>query len=227
MEHGYAPLFGFLGAPLHYAAETAQWSPLFTASVVLPPLAFFLVCKPSIGLAYWLARPSRWAVFGAVVLGGIAFAVQPGWVHEWLANIARNNAAWAPDKPYHAPVTYPGGFLVLLALLRWRRPEARLLAALACIPQTMLPYEVVPLFLVPRTFKETASFVGLSYFAWLLVEAKVGPVRTASEYFTVSGPVIVALMYLPATILVLRRPNEGFVPSLPRLRWGALRLGDR
>jgi hypothetical protein len=47
-----------------------------------------------------------------------------------------------------------GGFVALLGLFRWRRPEARLLVALACVPQTMLLYEALPPFLIPRTIGE-------------------------------------------------------------------------
>src|SRR5689334_427156 len=55
MEHGYGPLFGFFGGALHYAAETAQWSPLLAAAVVVPPLSFLLIAKPNIGAAIFVA----------------------------------------------------------------------------------------------------------------------------------------------------------------------------
>lgn len=211
MEFGYAPLFGFVGGSLRFAAETAQWSPIMAASVVITPLAFFLVAKPTIGLAMFIARPSWWAVAGGVVLGGIALALQPQWISEWLNAIALNNQAWAPVRPYRPPIFYPGGIVALLCLTRWRRPEARLVAAMACVPHTSVLYEAVPLFLVPRTFYETAALVALSYTQHFLTM----PQYMAAWALAVedSGRGMALLLYIPVTIMVLRRPNEGALPA--------------
>jgi hypothetical protein len=81
---------------------------------VIAPLGLLLVAKPTVGGAIFLTRPSRWALLGAFVFGGIAFLVQPGWVADWLDAIARDNAIWAPTVPYRAPITFIGGPLVLL-----------------------------------------------------------------------------------------------------------------
>lgn len=221
MEYGYAPLFGFFGAPLHYAAETAQWSPLLSASIVIAPLAFFLVAKPTVGFAYFAARPSRWAIAGGLVLGGLALAIQPTWIHDWLGAVATNNAMWLPYHPYQPPVLYPGGALALLALLRWRRPEARLLAVLACVPQTGALYENVPLFLIPRSFPEVATLVGLSYVQTLLTVDR--DVIFWPQAMHDSGLWSAILLFVPATIMVLRRPNEGVVPAWIERAIAALR----
>ena len=86
---------------------------------------------------------------------------------------------------------------MLLAILRWRRPEARLLIALACVPQSMLLYETVPLFLVPRTFRESALLVALSYVA-LRAVAYGGPYPDVAHYALASGRVST-----PAPLLAL------------------------
>jgi hypothetical protein len=225
MRWGYGPLFGVLSAPAHYAAETAQWSPLFAASVALPWLGIFLVAKPTVGLAAFVARPSWWAVGGALVFGGLAFAVNPHWVAEWLANVHRNAAAWAPDRPYRVPLTYPGGAVALLALLRWRRPEARYLAALACVPQTPLQYEAVPLVLVPRTFWEAAGLFALSYTAHLATEWVAPQVVSQPRHLAVSGQMIVLFLYLPAALLLLTRPNRSDLDG--EADGGVVGSGDR
>jgi hypothetical protein len=212
MEAGYGPLFGFFGASMHYAAETAQWSPLMSASFVLPALSFFLVCKPTVGLAYFAARPSRWALAGAVVLGGIALALQPTWIQSWLAAIGENAAHWPGAHPYRPPALYPGGALALLCLLRWRRSEARLVAVLACVPQMGALYETVPLFLVPRTFWQSATLVALSY-----VQTYVLAGRHLTEWTGVSEAgtqLSVLLLYLPVTLMVLLRPNVKDEPAI-------------
>jgi hypothetical protein len=232
MEHGYAPLFGFFGASLRFAAETAQWSPLLAAAVVVPPLAILYAAKPTISVALFAARPSWWPIVGGLVLSAIAFAIQPHWVASWLDAIARNDRAWLPDVPYRAPIMLPGGVLALACLARWRRPEARLVAALACIPQTPMLYETVPLFLVPRSFRETAILVALSYGVFVWVEAHLPVSRSAAQYLAVSGPAIALLLFVPTTIMVLRRPNEGAIPPwLERAisgwpRWARGRRGD-
>ena len=227
MEFGYAPLFGFFGASMRYAAGNVQFSPLMAASVVIPPLAFFLVAKPTIGLAMFAARPSWWAIAGALALGGTAFAVDPQWVQTWLGVVEANGRTFAPVEPYRPPILYPGGVVALLCLARWRRPEARLVAVLACVPQTAVLYETVPLFLVPRTFPETALLVALSYVQFYVVAAV--PVSDWGSQTVLSGQATAILMYMPATAMILRRPNEGKlspwlerqVPYLPSWLRGA------
>ena len=84
------------------------------------------------------------------LLVGLCFLVWPGWVPEWLASVART--------PHKSHLLRPGGFLLLLALLRWRRPEARLLAVLSLMPQTTALYEALPLALAAERKVEAAAF---------------------------------------------------------------------
>src|SRR4029079_16871833 len=107
-----------------------------------------------------------------------------------------------------APALLPGGFTVLLALTRWRRPEARLLVALACVPQSLLVYETVPLALIPRGWKEACAFTALSYLVlWWLPS----PEYSFPEFALSSGRLSTLLLYLPCGLMVLRRPNEGTI----------------
>ena len=200
MQHGYGPLLGFLSAAMIVAVELAQWSPIMAAAVVLMPLGVTAAAKPTLGAAVFLARPSRWMVLSTVILWAIAFVLQPAWFSNWIRTLLHASAR----RPLHfrAPIMHPGGILVLLAMLRWRRPEARLLTAMACVPQSMILYETVPLFLVPRTLIECVALVVLSY------AAQVGMVLSKSDLI-LGGRWIVLLLYLPATIMVLRRPNRG------------------
>jgi hypothetical protein len=205
MEHGKGPLLGVLGAALFFAAEESQWSPLFAASMIIAPISFVLVAKPTIGAAMFVARPSWWAAWGAIVLLGVSFVVQPDWLDGWRDGVSHGSV-------YPAPVLIPGGVLALLSLTRWRRPEARLIAALACVPQTLLLYEAVPLFLVPRGWKQSLLLVALSWGVlwWYGQHDFHNDVGLA---IATSARAIVPAMYLPATIMVLLRPNEGPVPA--------------
>lgn len=213
MEHGYGPLFGFFSMPLRAAFETVQWSPLLSSATVIAPLSLFLVAKPTVGGAIFLSRPSRWAFAGAAMFGGVAFLLQPGWVADWLDAIARNNALWAPTTPYRAPITFVGGPLALLSLLRWRRPEARLVAALVCVPQTLVLYEAVPLMLVPRTFWQSVALVTVSYIGHTWVRLHLPPGYHERLSYELVGKAMIWSLYLPCTIMVLRRRNEGRVPD--------------
>jgi hypothetical protein len=213
MAHGYEPLIGFMGAGMVYAAEVAQWSPLYSAIVCVPAVGFFLAAKPTIGAAAFVARPTWWAVVGTVVLTAIAFAIQPNWVDEWRRVLAVPWGQPGALAGYPAPITQPWGFLIALCLLRWRRPEARFVLALACVPQTPLLYETTPLFLVPRTWKQGALLVVLGYVVAIWVRyAPQGMTMDARARYLVTARGIVIGMYLPCVWMLLRRPNEGTVP---------------
>jgi hypothetical protein len=70
-------------------------------------------------------------------------------------------------------------------------------------------YEAVPLFLVPRSFAESALLLGLSYLCHHLTELMAPQASSpAIEVMNTSGQMIVLLMYLPVTVMVLRRRNE-------------------
>ena len=110
-----------------------------------------------------------------------------------------------------------GGLFVLLTLLRWRRPEARLILFLACVPQVGSWYELLPLFLVPVTMQESMALVISSSLGFLLYY-QFGAGRSELEINQQIGALMVAFGYLPAVIMVLRRPNEGELhPWLARL----------
>jgi hypothetical protein len=124
----------------------------------MPACGFLLACKPTIGAALWAAYPSRAAALGSVVFLAVSLMLLPSWPLEWFATLG--------EVPHVAPpVSYLGGPLLLLALLRWRRPEARLLAALACVPQTLMFYETLPLFLIVRTHAQGAILATGSWVA--------------------------------------------------------------
>lgn len=211
-------------APCLHAVLSAQWSMLLTAAVLLPPLGFVLAAKPTTGAALWLYRPSRWSVVGGIVLVLASLAAQPSWPREWLATLAATSHMVVP-------FAHAGGPLTILALLRWRRPEARLLLALACVPQTALLYATLPLLLIPETLGESLIFIALSYVAFWWWH-RLLPYASIADSIRTSVGMVVPLLYLPCLIMILRRPNEGELPpwiersvargvELVRLRLGA------
>ena len=189
----------FASAPFLYAVALSQWSPLLTGAAFVPWAGFLLVCKPTIGFALFAAFPRLSTAIGSAVLLAISFFLWPGWVHEWRVALAN-----APNAI--APVTLWGGPLVLLALLKWKRPEARLLVALACVPHTTLAYEAVPLFLVPRTWNE-AWVLWAGTFAAFIGHGLTGPYASQLSWVRAGGLWLLGGAYLPCLLMVLRRPN--------------------
>jgi hypothetical protein len=106
----------------------------------------------------------------------------------------------------------PGGFLLLLALLRWRDARARVLGTLALVPQLTVLYEALPVFLVCRSRQEGYALAALSWVvafgqAWQLRGSGL-PMETAA---VVGWPWLLIGLYLPALALVLRQPKGKYL----------------
>jgi hypothetical protein len=193
-------LLVFVSAAIFTSAQTAQWSPLLTAAALTPSLGWLFACKPTIGGALWLHALSGRAAVLAAAFTLTTIILWPWWLSEWLAGLATASHMRAPIQQW-------GGPLILLGLLKWKRPEARLLVGLACVPQTPTMYEAVPLFLLVRRLDE-----GLLLVALMVVSGEVSAaISNGADYLKwmrVNGQVLVALVYLPCLLMVLRRPNE-------------------
>jgi hypothetical protein len=179
-------------------AETVQWAPLTIASALIPSLGFLLACKPTIGAALWLAYPSWRSASLAVGFAVGTIVIWPWWVPAWIGVL---------DAGWHvvAPITLTGGPLVALALMKWRRPEARLLVALACMPHTVALHEAIPLFLVVRKSWEGAMLSALTLVTWLI--ADFGSERSVEELAAWRAQAQLWFLYGPCLVLILRRPN--------------------
>jgi hypothetical protein len=197
MRRGLGQCWLLLSVPFGLAIVLAQWSPLLMAGALTVPLSWVLVCKPTIGLALFAWRPSWKSAAVCSAFVAIVFAVNPFWVGEWW-NAARS-------VPGHgAPITHPFGFLPLIALVRWRNPAARLVVIMTLVPQNLDFYDQLPLFFAATTGVEMFGLTALSWIAW-------GGTRLqcSDAYFcgTQAAPWIIGLLYLPATLLVLRSPR--------------------
>jgi hypothetical protein len=200
--------------PFMIAMRFGQWSPLIVAAWVYPWLSVFLVAKPNLGAAVFAARPSRRAsaICAAVLL--LPTLLAPWWIRDWLHNIQNDLGRSAPHP---APVTMFGGagVVLLIALCRWRRPEARLLALLACVPQ--LPYwaDQLPLLLVAQSRRQMLALT-VATLVGFLIWVQFG--RTAGDVIDSIRPFAIVFTYVPALALILVRPNRGELPeALKRL----------
>jgi hypothetical protein len=198
-----------LSAPTIQAATCAQWSPLLTACALWMPALGILAAKPTIGLPLFAMQPRprvalRYAVLGGSLLVALSFALVPHWLTGWWA------ATHGPGMigQYASPITSPFGWILALAALRWRRPEGRLLLAMACVPQKLMFYDQLPLMLIPGTWRELQVAVFLSLVAYaigLQFPWAIGDPGAVTARLT---PLVVVGLYWPALVLVLMRPNR-------------------
>lgn len=208
----------FISLSFFVNVELVQWSSLLAAAALIPEISWLAVVKPNIGVALIAAvrrnRELLVLIAGAMVLLFVSFAVLADWPRYWLANV-RSATHFKPA------VLRPGGFLLLLAALRWRRPEARLLLALSCTPLTPTFYDPVLLFLVAMTPRE-ALVLSAGTVTLYFVVAFVNPARSMEAWGAVVATASVFLLYLPCLVMVLRRKNAG---ELPTIRWRPARAG--
>ena len=202
------PIFG--SAAFVDAAISAQWSPIIIASLSLPMLAIFASAKPQLSFAILAGTRSKYAVviafFSTIILVGISLYFLPEWPQHWL-HLLR-----ADTGHMKAAVTQPFGAVVLLLVLRWRRPEAWIVLLVACLPQTLMWYSFLILLAFPATYREACLLSLISSLGYLLVQrvAETHPVepRTGTMLWTL----VVCTTFLPTTIAILRRPNTGPLP---------------
>ncbi len=211
-RRAWFPLMIFASGAYVNAALVAQWSPLLTAAILLPGLAVFFAAKPTLGAicAAPISTSRRTATvvfFGWIVLAILSWVALPQWFTSWREAVR----GAAHVRPL---IALPGGFLLLAALTKWRRPEARLLIAYALVPHTTMLYEALPALLVPDTWPEMLMLTIGSIVAYLIesmaIHATDVPTLIARE-----GIVTIFCVYLPALALVMRRPNERAAPVQP------------
>jgi hypothetical protein len=210
-------LLALTAGPALFAVLAVQWSPLLTAAALSGPALALVIAKPTVGLALAAAvipgapRPGRLILLAsavAAVLLVIAFVLQPDWPVHWLNAVRRDPRL----NQYQAPILTLYGAPSVLALLRWRRPEGRLLFMLSCVRQNGFLYDQLPLLLIPASAIQALILSGTSHLSHLV--ALWNPPADASVLALNARqfPFTVAAMYIPCVVMVLLRPNEGRMP---------------
>jgi hypothetical protein len=189
-----------LSAPFTTAIAMGQWAPFLTAAAVLPWLGLFLAAKPTIGGAIFLGYPDRRALWSGLAIVAVSLVLRPDWPVRWVESL--------PANITNVPLLLPGGLLLLLGLLRWRTAEGRLVAALACVPQTIGYYDMLPLFLIPRRRTHAYVLAALTYAAWYLTALRVPDVEQEplQSVLVRRWPYLLVLVYLPALAMALGMP---------------------
>jgi hypothetical protein len=148
-REGWHRLWMLGSAPFVMAINLGQWSPLVTVAALEPTIGFLASLKPNIGLAVFAYRPTWRMVIGGAVVVVLSLVILPRWPIEWLRAVRS-----LPGHPAPILAVHGAGLVLLLAALRWRTPEGRLLLVSACVPQLLLFADQLPLWLVARTRRE-------------------------------------------------------------------------
>ena len=186
------------------SASRNQWAPILLAATWLPALGFFATAKPNVGVATLAGQDRRGvvlAITGCLVVLAACFLVRPDWLSNWKGSIQTSPHIQA------AVTVLPFGPLLALAALRWRRPDSRLFLALVLIPHTPSVYDLLLLFFVARTLRETLALALLTQcLYWGIV--LFGSFQTFDAYAAGVGRAAIYVVYLPVLAALLVRPNE-------------------
>jgi hypothetical protein len=193
------PMLG--GMPMLMALRSAQWSPALTAAMLLPWLGWLAAAKPNLGVAMLAGARSAWAakilVVGGLVVVAVSLLVAPGWPWAW-------RTALESSTHFQPLLMRPCGVLVLLALVRWKDPDARLILALGLVPITGLFYDILPVGLVARSWKQALALMVVGHVAWMN-DWLPRTAHTLAEEMWLNGRLGLWFGLLPALALVLLR----------------------
>jgi len=197
---GYDRLPIFLSAPFFVAAYVAQWSPLIVAAAFLPwlmPLAF---AKPNLGLAIGVAYPRRRAIIITAVVYALSLLIMPRWPLEWLKNLRGIH--------HPMPILIIPGFLLLLAVVAWRRSAGRLLLVMALVPQLTFFYDQLPLWLIPRTWRQSLALSVCSWVAYGGWAYSNLHNPSMMDQIALAVPWMIGCIYMPALAVLLWQQRQ-------------------
>lgn len=215
---GYHWLPLLVSAPFIKVLLAPQWSPLLVAAALLPALQFLSATKPNLGIAALVYNPTWPGVLGCIGFLAVSLLVLPAWPLEWRAIVSQLHTHSAPWRMFLGP-------LLLLSALRWRTREGRLLFAMALLPQRLLLYDQLILWLIPRRWW---SSLLLSVLSWPALAAWMHP-----DWFGVTGRgtwplterMTMLCIYLPVLVMVLAQPNAGDLPAPVERIFSGVRRG--
>jgi hypothetical protein len=202
------PFTALLSGAFLQAIQHLQVAPLVLAAMLWPALGGIAAVKPNVGIAALVGadqwRNVRLGVVGAVIVCAAFLLVRPSWPLEWL-RIVRSAVQTVPMMLRAGGL----GLVLLLAALKWRRPEARTLLALSVIPATPGAMEPLLFYAFPMSFRAQLTLGLLTHIPPIVMSlyiARNGPLAPL-VYLDVLGLTMLLVVYLPVLAYVLRLPN--------------------
>jgi hypothetical protein len=199
----------FMSLPFLSSVRLGQWSILFSAALYFPALAFFTVVKPQAAIPVLASSRMRStfvaAIAGALVLIPASLILEPHWPARWLASASTARYIQPPI------INFPG-VAVLLCLSRWKRHESWIVLTLACLPHSWGWYSPLILFTIPASLAESLLLCAATLAGAWYADNYVA-ITTPDAVIASIGSVINATIFVPATLMILRRPNEGPLPA--------------
>jgi hypothetical protein len=192
-RHGYTRLLIFFAYPYWAGILTVQWSPIIAASAFFPLLLPLTMAKPQIGLPVFLTRLSLRGLIACIIVGLISLAVMPTWPALWLHQTG--------NYQHFIPLLVFPGFLLVLALLRYRERDSWLLFLSALMPQRWF-FDSFILWLIPQSRRE---IIWTIFFSWA---AGLWRWYHIPRTFTEVGRITVIFLYLPMLAVVLLRKQQ-------------------
>jgi hypothetical protein len=202
---GWWRLMALASGPALAAVKSAQWSPFVVAAALTSGAGWLMVAKPNLAIPLFLWRPKLSTAVGAVAACALCLVIQPGWPREWAQAMARGGGG------YRAPMFTLVGAVLVLAAIRWRTAEGRLLFAIAVLPVNPWGYDALPLALVARTARQMAIWSAASLASWLVFYSFASGLMTNANLAALSRVVAVFTVvgaYLPALGLVLWQARQ-------------------
>lgn len=198
-RHRWEPLSACLSGAFLSSIHLAQWSPLLVAAAVYPWLGFAIACKPNVGLVSIAATRERRsfaiAVGSAAVLTLLTLPIDPSWPTKWRTLVGT-------ASHFRPLIFHPFGWLPLLSLYRWRKPEARVLAALTLVPMTPGVREALFVWLAPLSWGQGLALAASSHFVTPIAN-RYDPGTQFLAFVNATSAAVLWLVYVPATIFVL------------------------
>jgi hypothetical protein len=195
----------FLSGAYWIAALWQQYSVLIAGVMLLPDLLPLALIKPQVGIPVMLTNMNWRRLLGGCVFIALSLVLYPTWPLAW----------WQRSNHYDGVIpllVFPLGTLVALVLLNWRERAAWVLFLFACMPQRII-YDLVPLFLLPRTVLQMGILCALSWIPAIAVFIGDGGFPEIQVTYTL------AFVYFPLLIMIL-------VPLVEKFRGGKRMAGN-
>ena len=213
LRNGNGALWVFLSYPYFAALPNTQWAPLVMAAAFHPFLFPMTLAKPNIGLPVLLTRWSKTGLFAALALLLGSLLVYPQWPLRWLSQVGGYQS-------FVPLLTFPG-FLLLVALCRWRSDSARFLLLASVVPQRWF-YDSLILWLIPKKgwqYLMTAAFSWLSFVGWMLFPRTIENVGLSVVLFAYLPMLVVESVNGPPLTQSFSELRDRFIGILSRSKF--------